>query len=165
MRAGATVIVALVAGVAATAACGRKTSVRPPEVVAPKSVSQLALTSTPEGVELKWTRPTETVDGKSMDDLGGFIVERAVSAVGFREIARVPITDQGRFQKEKRFTYLDREVADGAVFHYRIIAFTTDGYHSAPSGPATITWTPPTPTATPSPTPEATVSPRRSRSR
>ena len=76
-----------------------------------------------------------------MEDLGGFVVERAASAVGFREIARVPVTDQGRFQKAKRFEYLDRAVIAGA----RPITTASSPspptrYYSAPSGVATITW-------------------------
>jgi hypothetical protein len=156
--------VTVAACVTAGPACGRKTDVRPPELVAPKSVSQLALTSTADGVQLRWTRPTQTVDGKAMEDLGGFIIERAVSAVGFREIARVPVTDQGRYQKEKRFEYLDRDVVPGATFHYRVIAFTTDGYNSAPSGAATVTWATPAPSASPD-EPSPSTSPRHSKAR
>ncbi len=128
---------------------------RAPEMVAPKSVAQLALSSTAEGVELRWSRPTETVDGKTMEDLGGFVIERAVSPAGFREIARVPVTDRGRFQKAKRFDYLDRSVIAGGIYHYRVVAFTTDEYYSAPSGAATITWNPAATSPSPAPTPAA----------
>jgi hypothetical protein len=145
-------------------ACGRKTVVRPPELVAPKTVAQLALDSTPDGVRLRWSRPTETVDGKSMEDLGGFVIERAETTLGFHEIARAPVTDRGHFQKLKRFEYLDRDVVPGTVLHYRVIAFTTDEYYSAPSGAATITWTPAVPSASASVTPEATPTPHPTRS-
>lgn len=152
-------MLALIAGVLS---CGRKTEIRPPELVAPKAVSQLALDSTAEGVRLRWTRPTETVDGKSMEDLAGFVIERAVTTT-FREIARVPVTDRGRFQKAKRFEYLDRDVVADMIFHYRVIAYTTDGYYSAPTGAATITWTPTAVHAAESPTPEPTPVPEPTR--
>ena len=44
----------------------------------------------------------------------------------------MPVTDRGRFQKAKRFDYVDTQLLPGAVYHYRIVAFTTDGYFSTP---------------------------------
>jgi hypothetical protein len=146
----------LLAGVAASAlACGRKTNPKPPELVAPRPVGELALSSTAEGVALRWSRPTEYVDGSSMEDLGGFVIERSRYNSPFRELARVPVTDRGRFQKRKRFEYVDRSVMEGASYHYRVVAFTTDGYYSADSGAATITWSPPGPSPTPRESPAA----------
>jgi hypothetical protein len=78
-----------------------------------------------------------------MEDLGGFVVERNRYNSKFEEIARVPVTDQGRFQKAKRFDYLDTQLLDGATYHYRVIAYTTDGYYSVPSDAGEITWNPP----------------------
>jgi len=142
--------VTLAALVALATACGRKTDPRPPELVAPRSVGELTLTTQADGIALRWSRPTQYVDGSAMEDLGGFAVQRSRYNSPFVEIARVPVTDRGRFQKAKRFDYVDRDLLPGATYHYRIVAFTTDGYHSAPSGAATVTWTP---LAAPSPAP------------
>jgi len=142
--------------VLAACACGRKTDPRPPELVAPRPIGELSLTTLGEGVALRWTRPTEYVDGSTMEDLGGFVIERSRENQRFNEHGRVEVTDRGRFQKVKRFDYLDRAVMSGATYHYRIVAFTTDGYYSAASGVATITWSPPSPSPAPSRAPAGT---------
>jgi hypothetical protein len=141
----------------AVATCGRKTMPKPPQLVAPKAVQELSLATQSPGILVRWSRPTEYVDGTEMEDLGGFVVERNRYNSPFIEIARVPVTDQGRFQKAKRFDYLDKELLPGAIYHYRVVAFTTDHYYSSPSDAAEITWNPPS--ASSAPTPAADVRP------
>jgi hypothetical protein len=144
----------LLAVVAATwPACGRKTPVRPPELVAPRSVKDVALQKHADGIEISWSRPTQYVDGETMDDLAGFIVERNSYSTDFLEVARVPVTDRGRFQQAKRFAWIDRNVSADTAYFYRVVAFTTDGYYSVPSGVAAVTWSPPAPSPTPGATP------------
>jgi hypothetical protein len=144
---------------AALLACGRKTDVKPPQLVAPHVVGEVALTSRPDGVAIRWSRPTQYVDGTSMEDLAGFVIERSRNNEPFAELARVPVTDRGRFQKTKRFEYLDQQVMPEGVYHYRIVAFTTDRYYSAASGVATLEWLPPA--ASPGPTPTSGAGSRR----
>jgi hypothetical protein len=133
-------------------ACGRKTAPRPPELVAPRSPNSLALRSETDGVEVSWDRSERYVDGSRMEDLAGFAVERQSLSAEFREITRVIVDDRGRFQQKKRFSYVDRDVMPTMTYHYRVVAFTTDGYYSAPSGAAAITWSPPASNPTPEPT-------------
>lgn len=157
----ATPVLVLV-GALALLACGRKTMPRPPQLVAPRAVQELSLATQSGGILVRWSRPTEYVDGSSMKDLGGFVVERNRYNSSFEEIARVPVTDRGRFQQAKRFDYLDTKLLSGATYHYRIVAYTTDNYYSSPSGAAEITWSPPgsIPAAgTPTPAPEAEPEP------
>jgi hypothetical protein len=144
---------ALVVALALGAGCGRKTSPRPPELVAPRAIPAVALRSRADGVEVSWARPTRYADGATMPDLGGFVVERQSLSTTFHEVARVPVTDRGRFRQVKRFTYVDGDVTATLTYHYRVVAFTTDGYYSEPSGVAAITWSPPAPSPTPEPTP------------
>jgi hypothetical protein len=137
---------------AAIGACGRKTMPKPPQYVAPKVVEELSLVTQSNGILVRWSRPTEYVDGTTMEDLGGFVVERNRYNSKFEEVARVPVTDQGRFQKAKRFDYLDTQLLPGATYHYRIVAFTTDRYFSSPSDAAEITWNGPGASPSPAPT-------------
>jgi hypothetical protein len=149
---------ALLVGLAVAAlmpACGRKTMPKPPQLVAPKAVQELSLTTQSTGILVRWSRPTEYVDGSSMEDLGGFVVERNRYNSKFEEVARIPITDQGRFQKAKRFDYLDTQLLEGATYHYRIVAFTTDRYFSSPSDAAEITWNGPAASPAPAASPDA----------
>jgi hypothetical protein len=139
----------------ALASCGRKTEVKPPQLVAPHTVTEVSLTTLADGVAVRFSRPTKYVDGTDMEDLGGFVVQRSRNNEQFEEVGRVPVTDRGRFEKEKRFEYVDHRVMSGTTYHYRIVAFTTDEYYSAPSGAATITWEPPQPSPSPSATPAA----------
>jgi hypothetical protein len=155
-RVRAIVMCALVA--AGVATCGRKTDVKPPQLVAPHIVTELSLTTLPDGVAVRWSRPTKYADGTTMEDLGGFVIERSRNNEQFAELVRVPVTDRGRFQKETRFEHLDHLVMQGTTYHYRVVAFTTDEYYSAPSGAATLTWDP-QPSPTPSTTPAASPSP------
>jgi hypothetical protein len=82
-------------------------------------------------------------------------VQRSRNNEPFEERARVPVTDRGRFQKAARFDYTDQVVMEGTTYHYRVVAFTTDGYYGAPSGAATITWERPHPSPSPGATPAA----------
>jgi len=150
VRAGALTLLVL-----AVVACGRKTDVKPPQLVAPRTVTEVSLTTRADGIEIGWARPTEYVDGTTMEDLGGFVIERSRNNEAFRELTRVAVTDRGRFQKAKRFQYVDQAVTPDTTYHYRVVAFTTDGYYGAPSGAATLTWERPQPSPSPGIAPTA----------
>ena len=70
-------MVSLAVSVWLIAACGHKTPVYPPELVAPQAISDLRLTASDSAIELRWNRPETYADGRDMDDLGGFVVLRA----------------------------------------------------------------------------------------
>lgn len=153
------VVLSVLALTLAAPACGRKTIPKPPQLVAPRTVEELSLATQSGGILVRWSRPTEYVDGSDMEDLGGFVVERNRYNSDFEEIARVSVTDRGRFQKAKRFDYLDTKLLPGATYHYRIVAYTTDDYYSLPSGAAEITWNPPGSTPAVAATPAAEPKP------
>jgi predicted small lipoprotein YifL len=127
----------LVAGVLA---CGRKAPLRPPEDVAPKRIADLSASNAGEGIQLAWSRPRVYADGEAMQDLGGFIVERAEGRepqATFRRITVLDVNDRDRFRQLKRFRYTDRDVLTGATYQYRVVSFTLDRYFSAPSNVVT----------------------------
>lgn len=123
----------------ALAACGRKADPQPAEIVRPKPIATLAAEIRDEGIHLQWTRPEEYVNGKRIDDLGGFLVFRGVPGVPAEEIAKIPVSDRERFQREKKLEYLDRKVEKGRTYYYRVVSFTTDRYYSVPSNQAIVT--------------------------
>jgi len=126
-------------------ACGRKTIVRPPELVVPEAVNNLTLEVQSTGVALRWGRVEKRVDGDSLDDLAGFTILRATrDAQGkdsdFTQVASVPVDDRERFRKNKSFNYTDEQLTVGSLYRYRVLAFTLDGYQGEPSNTVEIIW-------------------------
>jgi hypothetical protein len=87
--------------------------------------------------------------GKALKDLAGFRLLRSEGAGDLAELADLAITDQERFQKVRRFAYIDTTAEMGHSYRYTMIAETTDGYQSDPSNVVQQTRTPPTPPLTP----------------
>ena len=147
MRARYLAILMLVAGSVAPA-CGRKTIVKAPELVAPERIDNLAATNAPVGVHLTWRRPDRYADGTRMSDLGAFRVERRTAGGEFLPIATVAVTDRERLQQERRFGWDDTDSMAGQTYEYRVISVTTDDYVSQPSNVVTIARVPPSPAPT-----------------
>lgn len=135
-------LVALVA--ASVCACGHKTDIRPPSLVAPEAVDDLALRLDEDGVTLEWGRPRTYADGTDMEDLGGFVVLRAsrdgTRTQRFRRIGLLPVNDRDRFQQEKRFRYADTNLSAGTLYRYRVLAVTLDGYLGETSNTVEVVW-------------------------
>jgi hypothetical protein len=145
MRGGAT-RAALAAALAAGLACGRKAAPVAPELVVPEPPEELAAVATPDGIRLTWLRPTRYSGGQRMNDLGGFVIERAPgegTAPEFRAIGTLTLDDRFRFRKERRLEWLDRDVAPGARYLYRVTALTLDRSRSPAAGPIAIRFGPP----------------------
>ena len=126
------------------AACGHKTDIRPPALVAPGAIGDLALAMEDRGIILKWSRPQRYADGSEMDDLGAFVVLRAkrdgIDAQPFTRIALVPVEDRDRFQQEKKFSYTDAPLTAGTLYRYRVQAVTLDGYLGNTSNTVELLW-------------------------
>jgi hypothetical protein len=130
------------------AACGMKADPRPPDAVRPSTIESLGAEPTPDGIRLTWTRPTTTMDGKSMPDLDGILITRAIDVsppteppdLLFEHIATIHLDDRERFHKVRRMTFDDRSVTPGQTYAYRVQAFTFDRYVSAPSPAARAAW-------------------------
>jgi hypothetical protein len=126
----------------ALSGCGRKTDVRPPELIRPEAIDDLAAQGQQEGILLRWGRPERYADGSRMTDLAGFRVERSVSAGPFEAVAVLEVSDRDRFRQIREFRYLDSSVAAGIRHQYRVVSFTLDGDTSAPSNIVEAEWVP-----------------------
>lgn len=136
MRAALALALAVVVGTA----CGRKGQPLPPELVVPSPPGRLVARATPEGIMLSWTRPDRYTSGRTMKDLGQFVIERApADAEPAKWTKRTTITldDRLRFQKQRTFEWLDRDVVAGAGYQYRVTSVTIDRDRSTPAGPVT----------------------------
>ena len=119
-------------GTLALNGCGRVGPIRPPESVAPKAPTELSVMNAAEGLQIRFRRPTETVDGMDMRDLGYLELWRTcLPRMPRVRIARFPVIDRGTMRKATWSEITDSLPADGETCHYEIIAETTDGYRSA----------------------------------
>ena len=135
-RARGLVLVAVALTIAAS--CGRKTAVRPPDLVAPEPARELSVANTADGIELHWGRPTRYVDRSPMLDLAGFRIQRRRACCGFREIHEIVLDDRQRFRRAKSFRWTDTGVELGEIYYYQVVAYTVDDYASEPAGPLEI---------------------------
>lgn len=132
-----------------SAACGKKGSPRAPELSIPAPIRDLAAEARDGAIQLAWSRPTRYVDGKELRDLAAFVVFRKEIPAAcpdcptpYRELATVPVDDQEKFIKKRRFAFLDREVKPQTVYRYRVFSQLGDGGLSEPSNEVEIAWRP-----------------------
>lgn len=131
-------IVAAALALAVFAHCGRKTDVRPPELVAPEVVEGVEAENAEEGIRVSWKRPDRYVDGSRMTDLAGFRIERSRDGEPFGAWREATVDDRERFRKTRRFRTLDTDVEMGHEYRYRVRAFTLDNDVSSESKVASI---------------------------
>jgi hypothetical protein len=132
-------IVAILAALFASG-CGKKGDPRAPELVAPRTITNLAARPGPDGVILTWSRPTAYVDGRELKDLASFVIFRKeISAtcpecpVPYRQLTTVYVEDRDRFARQRQYRFDDREVRLNALYRYRVSSQLLDGSLSAPS--------------------------------
>ncbi len=140
--------VALAAALSAIG-CGVKSPPVAPQQAMPERIVGLEATAQKNGVMLSWERPDRTAGGHSMRDLGSFEVDRAEDTATFEPLVNIPVTDQDRFQQQRKFTYLDSAAQTGHHYRYQVISATQDSYRSDPSNEAEITFQPPKPPPNP----------------
>ena len=133
----------VLAAAVAVLACGHKNRPVAPELVRPEAPENLTAIATPDGVRLGWLRPLRYSGGARMNDLRGFVIERATTAGTFARVGRLELEDQTRFRKERHLEWTDKDVTAGERYLYRVTAETLDGYRSAPAGPVAIQFGPP----------------------
>ncbi|HYA35711.1 MAG TPA: hypothetical protein VEF03_08820 [Candidatus Binataceae bacterium] len=121
---------------AATVGCGVKGVPIPPEAAVPERIADLDAFSDKDGIRLSWGRPFRYSGGRKLRDLGSFEIDRAEGSGAPRVIAKIPVTDQERFQQQRSFDYLDANTQIGHSYRYTVIAETFDGYRSPPSNEA-----------------------------
>jgi hypothetical protein len=117
----------------AASGCGRKTDVKPPQLIAPRAIKKLAASNNEKGIRVSWERPDEYVDGSAMHDLAAFRLERSLADGPFLQLRRLEVTDRDRFRQIRRFRIMDAAVEPNQHYRYRVVSFTLDGHVSAPS--------------------------------
>ena len=131
---------------ALSSGCGKKSDPRAPELATPKVITNLSATSSPSGVVLTWSRPTEYVDGKPIKDLTSFVIFRKEVSptcpdclVPYHQITTVDVEDREKFVKQKQYRLVDDTAQPGQIYRYRISSQLSDGTLSEPSNEVEIT--------------------------
>jgi hypothetical protein len=137
----ATLVLTMSLAGALLAACGMKGDPIAPELVQPRPVERLSATAAPEGVALRWRRPTHYSGGGRMRDLVRFEIERARAGdphQPFTLAGVLTLTDQQRYRQVRTLEWTDTMTTPGVEYLYRIVAVTSDGYRSPPSKPVAV---------------------------
>lgn len=118
--------------------CGSKSQPIPPEAARPERIVSLEASNVKEGIRLTWDRPDTYAGGEKMKDLGSFSISRSEEGQASKKIGDVQVTDQGRYQVQRTFEFIDGDTLMDHTYHYQVTSSTTDGYVSHPSNDATI---------------------------
>ena len=118
--------------------CGVKSQPIPPEAARPERILGLEAANAKEGIRLTWDRPENYASGAKMKDLGGFAISRAQEGKAPEKIGDLQVHDEGRFQVQRTFTFIDGDTIMGKTYHYEVTSNTTDGYVSQPSNDVMI---------------------------
>jgi hypothetical protein len=118
--------------------CGVKSPPIAPEAARPEKIMGLEAANAKEGIRLTWDRPDNYAGGQKMKDLGGFTITRTMEGGPLEKIGEVEVHDEGRFQVQNTFAFIDGATIMGKTYHYQVTSSTTDGYVSEPSNDVTI---------------------------
>ena len=118
--------------------CGVKSQPIPPEAARPEKIAGLEAANAKEGIRLTWIRPENYAGGAKMKDLGSFSISRAAEGKPAEKIGDIQVHDEGRFQVQNTFNFIDGDTIMGKTYHYQVTSNTTDGYVSMPSNDVTI---------------------------
>lgn len=118
--------------------CGVKSQPIPPESARPEKIVSLEAANSKDGVRLTWDRPESYAGGAKMKDLGSFSISRTQEGKPVEKIGDIQVHDEGRFQVQRTFTFIDGNTIMGKTYHYQVTSSTTDGYVSEPSNDVTI---------------------------
>jgi hypothetical protein len=118
--------------------CGVKSQPIPPEAARPEKILGLEAVNSKEGIRLTWPRPDNYAGGAKMKDLGSFTITRAQEDKPAQKIGDIQVHDEGRFQVQRTFTFIDGSTIMGKTYHYQVTSSTTDGYVSEPSNEVTV---------------------------
>ena len=99
--------------------CGVKSTPIPPEAARPEQILGLEAANAKDGIRLTWDRPTNYAGGQKMKDLGGFSISRTQEGKPAEKIGEIEVHDEGRFQVQNTFTFIDGDTIMGKTYHYR----------------------------------------------
>jgi hypothetical protein len=118
--------------------CGVKSPPIAPEAARPEKIMGLEAANAKEGIRLTWDRPENYAGGAKMKDLGSFSILRTQEGKPAEKIGDIQVHDEGRFQVQNTFEFIDGSTIMGKTYHYQVTSSTSDGYVSEPSNDVAI---------------------------
>jgi len=107
--------------------CGVRSAPRPPEDTAPIITGELEVRRDDGAVVLRWNRAERSADGRRLDDLAAFVVERRRDGEdAWEKLGAVDVLDQEKIRRRRNFSWRDDTPGSSAAF-YRVRAVCTDG--------------------------------------
>lgn len=130
------------------AGCGHKGNPVIPGSIAPEKVSSLTARPTPGKVSLSWTMPVKTTEGRRLQNLERFIVQRGEvpegtkpddCACAYKTVATIDVEapQPARITEGKVF-FDDVKVNNDQTYAYRVIAVNRYDRESVPAGPVVV---------------------------
>ncbi len=116
----------------AVTGCGLKAPPVPREVVVPAPVQDLEVRPSPGGTRIRFTLPSKSLDGSSLDEIGGYRIlrkgPRGKEAV--RSEVRFSVTARRR-KVGKRVEFLDAPPPEGGRYRYCVVPLDAYGSHAS----------------------------------
>jgi hypothetical protein len=111
--------------------CGLKASPQPREVVVPAPAEAVAVLVVPEGLQIRFTLPSRSLDGSPLGEIGGYrILREGPGGKDVREEVRFSVSEM-RQMLGRSVAFLD--VPPGQAGRYRYCVIPFDAYGSHPS--------------------------------
>ncbi len=112
------------------ASCGVKAPPQPREVVVPAPVTDLTVTSLPEGLRIAFTLPSKSLDGSALETIGGYrILREGPKGRDVRQDIRFSVSET-RQKVGKPVTFLDEPPSQGGTYRYCAVPFDVYGTYA-----------------------------------
>jgi hypothetical protein len=118
-----------VAGLLPGVSCGLKAPPQPRELVVPAPVEDADVRTVPEGLQITFTLPSESLDGSRLEVIGGYrILREGPDGKDVRVETRFSVSEMQQ-KLGKSMTFLDETPEKAGVYRYCVIPFDIYGSH------------------------------------
>ena len=102
---------------------------QPRELVVPAPVEDVAVHAVPEGLQITFTLPSESLDGSRLEVIGGYrILREGPDGKNVRVETRFSVSEM-RQRLGKSMAFLDETPEKAGVYRYCVIPFDVYGSH------------------------------------
>jgi hypothetical protein len=111
------------------AACGVKAPPQPRGLVVPAPVEDVAVAVVSDGLEIRFTLPSKSLDGSPLEGVGGYRITReGPDGKDVREAVRFSVSEM-REMTGKRVAFLDDPPEQAGTYRYCVIPVDVYGSH------------------------------------